>query len=491
MLKRFRVDGGTLGCSPRRSSPRRRPRQRRPTATICGRAARAFRAGSGGPGGGAAPSGGGAQTYLYYIQLKQSRPSENVWLPYDEAATKTIGEDFPAALSTNFLDNLWIDATDYTFPNGVIGKIISYNMEERQRVKIVEYVGSKKIETSKIDEKLKDANAQIRLDTFIDPGLVRKVSGIVRDMLKEKGFRDAEVTPEIKEIPGGPKLVNLTFHMDEGPNVKIRKLEFVGNTSISSRKLKRQMKENKQLWFLSHQWPRHLPGNEVRRRRRAGDRVLPGSRVHQGRRRRAGDQGRRRFGGQEDAVRRAPHSDHRGPRYEVGSFDVAGNTVVKSEFLKPLFKLTPGEYYSLKNVRKGLDKAREIYGGGGYWEFTGFPGLQVQRRRERAGARGPRGAGGDDALAVDRQGHRGRDDADSGRPAVFRQPHHVRGQQHDPRQRHPSRDCAWSRTASSTPSRSSTASSASISSAISSRSKAARTSTSRRPPARPTRSTSG
>jgi len=24
------------------------------------------------------------QTYLYYIQLKQSRPSEGVWIPYDE-----------------------------------------------------------------------------------------------------------------------------------------------------------------------------------------------------------------------------------------------------------------------------------------------------------------------------------------------------------------------------------------------------------------------
>ena len=65
-------------------------------------------------------------------------------------------------------------------------------MEERQRVKIVDYVGSKKIEVSKIDEKLKDANAQIRLDTFIDPGLVRKVEGIVRDMLREKGFQFAD-----------------------------------------------------------------------------------------------------------------------------------------------------------------------------------------------------------------------------------------------------------------------------------------------------------
>ena len=51
-----------------------------------------------------------------------------------------------------------------------------------------------------------------------------------------------------------------------------------------------------------------------------------------------------------------------GPRYKVGTFDVAGNTVVKTEFLKPLFKMMPGEYYGEKNVRKGLEKAREVYG---------------------------------------------------------------------------------------------------------------------------------
>src|SRR5262252_4230495 len=174
------------------------------------------------------------QTYLYYIQLKQSRPSEGVWVPYDETSEKTIEDDFHRLWNTNFLDNLFVESNDYKFPNGTVGKVITYNMEERQRVKIVDYVGSKAVETSKIDEKLKDANAQIRLDTFIDPSLIRKVSGIVRDMLREKGFQFAEVTPEIKEIQGGgPKLVHVTFNLDEGPKVKSRQIDFVGNKAIS------------------------------------------------------------------------------------------------------------------------------------------------------------------------------------------------------------------------------------------------------------------
>jgi outer membrane protein insertion porin family len=151
-----------------------------------------------------------AATYTYYIQVKPSAPSRGVWVPYDDSTEKMIVDDFHRLWNTNFLDNLWIETADYAFPNGVVGKIVTYNMEERQRVKIVDYVGSKKVETAKIYEKLKEANAEIRLDTFIDPALVRKVEGIVRDMLREKGFQFADVTHEIADMPGGPKLIHLT-----------------------------------------------------------------------------------------------------------------------------------------------------------------------------------------------------------------------------------------------------------------------------------------
>ena len=50
---------------------------------------------------------------------------------------------------TNFFDNLWIETSDYKFPNGTIGKIVTYNMEERERVKIVNYEGTKEIDRTK------------------------------------------------------------------------------------------------------------------------------------------------------------------------------------------------------------------------------------------------------------------------------------------------------------------------------------------------------
>ena len=58
-------------------------------------------------------------------------------------------------------------------------------------------------------------------------------------MMKEKGFQNAEVTHEIKPVAGGPKLVHLTFNINEGPKVKIRKIDFVGNTGDQRRHARR------------------------------------------------------------------------------------------------------------------------------------------------------------------------------------------------------------------------------------------------------------
>ena len=71
-----------------------------------------------------------------------------------------------------------------------------------------------------------------------------------------------------------------------------------------------------------------------------------------------------------------------GERYKVGKFDFADNKVVKTEGLRTLFKLKPGDWYSDKAIRKGLEKAREVYGAAGYFEFTGYPDLS--RRGEPA-----------------------------------------------------------------------------------------------------------
>ena len=48
-------------------------------------------------------------------------------------------------------------------------------MEERERVKIVDYEGSKNIDRTKIAEQLKEKGIELRLDSFLDENTLHRV----------------------------------------------------------------------------------------------------------------------------------------------------------------------------------------------------------------------------------------------------------------------------------------------------------------------------
>jgi outer membrane protein insertion porin family len=319
------------------------------------------------------------QTYLYYIQTQPSRSSDGVWVPYDEAAEARLRDDFKRLWATNFLDNLWIETLDEPYDNGVIGKRVIFHMEERPRVKIVDYTGSDKVERTKVDEKMKEVGVALRLDSFLDEGAVRRVRGILQDMMSEKGYQFAEITSNVEALPGGPKLVKVTFDVKEGPKVRIREVEFDGNVAVSDRTLRRRMKETKQ-----HGWLSWLTGGGTYKEAKFeedADLVVAYYR----------DKGyiQARVGTPEmNTLQDSPDGKTRwiqvkipvveGPRFKVGEFDFGGNKLVQAEGLRPLFKLQPGDWYSEKRIRDGLRKVQEIYGRFGYFEFTGYPDLKPQ-----------------------------------------------------------------------------------------------------------------
>ncbi len=188
------------------------------------------------------------QTYLYYMQVPDlvSLPSQNVWKPYNQAAEQTIIGDHKRLWATNFLDDLKIEAIDFPFSNGVIGKVIVYDMEERQRIKNTIYnEGTKAIEQAKVEERLRELGITIRLDSFVDQATEKKVANVIREMMVEKGFQEATVVPYHEALPGGPKTVALKFKITEGPKIKISKVDFVGNKVFTDGKLKGRMKTNK------------------------------------------------------------------------------------------------------------------------------------------------------------------------------------------------------------------------------------------------------
>jgi outer membrane protein insertion porin family len=328
-------------------------------------------------------------TYLYYIKLKDmvSRPSQNVWVPYDDRVEQTAVGDFNTLMkTTSFLDDMLVEVTDYAFPNGAVGKIVTYHMEERQRIKIINYEGSKAVDRTKIEEELRNREIQLRSDGFLDDRVLRRVEGVVRELMAEKGFSNAEVSHTVTPVEGGSKLVNVNFKIGEGPKIKIRDIDFVGNQAIGDGKLQRKMKENKPRGMLSF-----VTGTGTYKEAKfEEDAQKIVDYYHQKGyvRARVGTPELKVLEDTKDGKTRwiqlrIPITE--GERYKVGSFDIAGVTVFQPAPLRELFKLQSGDWYDEKKIRDGLRKVQEAYGAQGHMEFTGFPDMRFS----------------DDALAIE------------------------------------------------------------------------------------------
>ena len=247
-----------------------------------------------------------------------------------------------------------------------IGKVVIYNMEERQRVKITIYnEGTKEIEQSKIDEKLRELGITIRLDTFIDPGH-REARGERRPRHADgEGLSGRQGRARAsRRCPAGRSSVHLTFKMTEGPKVKISNVDFVGNKVVQRRQAEAADEEEQGRRLLDLPGQRHLPGRQVRRRRARASSTfyrdhgyLAGRTSAQPKLKPLSDStdGKTRCMSCEIPV------DRRRRATRSASSTSTATTRCRATSLRPLFKLKPGEYYNEKRVREGLrEDARDL-----------------------------------------------------------------------------------------------------------------------------------
>lgn len=327
-------------------------------------------------------------TYLHYIQARPSRPEQGAWAPYDESVRDTLLQDFRRLWATKFLDDAAVEVTDHRLPNGVIAKVAFFNLEERQRVRIVDFEGLNRLERGAIDERLRERNLNIALDAFLDAAALRQVASCVRELYGEKGHQFAEVKPVVKPIQGPGKQVHVTFHVSEGPRVVIRDITFIGNRAIRDDVLEKALKVNRAQGLLSFMnktgvyQPTKYDEDADKVVAHYRDKGYLAVRVGQPELRPLGDSadGRVRY-----VQVRIPVSE--GIQYRVGSITFAGNDRVNPAALAALFDVKAGQVYSDARIRKGLDKAREIYGAGGYYEFTAYPDLEPDEKTSQVAVR--------------------------------------------------------------------------------------------------------
>ena len=304
------------------------------------------------------------ETLLFYVSTK---PGDR----YDE---RRLRDDFRRLWDAGFLEDLILDVQDT--PRG---KAVIFRVQERKRVQIVDYRGSKALTTTNIEDELKKREVTLRVDTFYDIAKARRVEAVIKEMLAEKGRPFATVKIDAKAI--GAAGLQVSFIIEDGPKAKVKEIEFAGNQAFSDGTLKRQMKKIKEAGFWNLSW---LGGKNT-----YTDDKWSG---HEGDLSRLQDfylnhgyvtatVGEPKIsyvdgGGKGKKAKKwaklvIPVAE--GDQYRVGDVKFEGMTVFKEEGVRPLFKLKSGEIYNESRIKKGFDKVRDFYGAQGYFQFTGYP----------------------------------------------------------------------------------------------------------------------
>jgi outer membrane protein insertion porin family len=301
------------------------------------------------------------ETLLYYVSSK-------VGDRYDPLRLK---QDFRRLWDTGFLDDLLLDVRD-----GSKGKIATFVVRERRRVQIVDYRGTKSITTANINDKLKEKDAAIKVDTFYDVAKARRVEGIIREMLVDGGHPLATVRHETKAL--GPAGTQVSFIADEGPKARVKTVTFAGNTVFADGALRHQMKKIKQWGFWNLSW---LGGKTaftddkwVEDRTNLRDFYLDNGYATAD----VGEPTVTYSDGTSGLFRKKavkwvtvdiPVTE--GDQYRIGSMTFEGLKVLKEPYARQFFTLGPGDVYRERRFKKSFDKLRDTYGALGYFQFTG------------------------------------------------------------------------------------------------------------------------
>lgn len=118
--------------------------------------------------------------------------------------------------------------------------ILTYHVKERPLITDVRTEGMKEIKPT-ADEVV----GAIKLHPGVveDPQLVQASIQALRQIYQSKGYLDANIT--FRTVPGPNNTAIGVFHVDEGPQVAISDIKFVGNKAFSARKLSGLMETRK------------------------------------------------------------------------------------------------------------------------------------------------------------------------------------------------------------------------------------------------------
>ncbi|MDI6045120.1 outer membrane protein assembly factor BamA [Flavobacterium yafengii] len=122
---------------------------------------------------------------------------------------------------------------------------LDLNIVELPKLNQVKFVGVKKTKTEAL---IKDNS--LNKGKVVNENLITTTKNYIENKYKKDGFYNTKVNINTVKDTSTVNSVNMLVSIDKGEKVKIQKIDFVGNTKISDKTLRKAMKDTKQKNFI-------------------------------------------------------------------------------------------------------------------------------------------------------------------------------------------------------------------------------------------------
>ena len=233
-------------------------------------------------------------------------------------------------------------------------------LTQRPRLSKLNFYGVKKSEQEDLEEKL-----NFRQGNQITPNMIDRAKIVIERYFDEKGFKNAEINIMQRDDIAEKNHLILDIDIDKKEKVKVNKIYFTGNNSLSEKQLEKVMKKTNE----KGNWREFFRPKKFTDNLYAEDKGLLISKYN--------ELGYRDAHIVADSV--VPFDDktvdvyihvEEGDQYHIRSINWVGNTVYDSQGLAEILRMKPGDVYNQKMLEERVnvddDAISNLYYNNGY-----------------------------------------------------------------------------------------------------------------------------
>jgi len=265
----------------------------------------------------------------------------------DTFSQKVVDEDIKRLYLLGFFSDVSVAVEDVQGGVGVI-----FTVAEKAPLTKIIFTGNRVFNAKRLE-----GTVESKLNEFADERKLKKDADNIKDLYQKKGYPWADVTYKVK-VDENNALSEVVFAINEGARAVVKKIDLIGNTAFSDKRIARIMKSKTAGFFRSGVYKKEVLEDDMERiknfYKQAGYLDIKPSYelVFQERHRKKWI----------ELIVRVEE----GRKYITGDIKLSGNSVFSGEELKALLKMKPGDTFTEESLHTDVGSVQEHYFDKGY-----------------------------------------------------------------------------------------------------------------------------